>query len=154
LSSTPRSTMGAPPSLPEKNSSVLEHAARLVERSVVAEVAKRESERLADARVIERGQRQRAVAFAELRTVRTEDEREMDVLGRGIAERLLQRDLARRGSEQVGAAHDLRYALLGIVDDDGELIGEEAVGAADDEVVAVRCAEADRARGASGRQSV
>src|SRR5215212_7956095 len=85
LSSTPRSSTGGPPSLPEKNSSVLEHAPRLVGRDFETEVAEREGEGLADARVVERRQRQRAVAFAELRAVRRVDKRQVDVLGSGIA---------------------------------------------------------------------
>ena len=44
-----------------------------------------------------------------------------------------------RGSaaEQVGAAHDVRDALSGVVDDDRQLIGKQAVATADDEVTDV-----------------
>ena len=66
-------------------------------------------------------------------------------------------DLAWRRRHQVGAAHDGGDALRRIVDDDRELIGDEAVGAPDHEVADVprevlllrtlqQVAEADRHR--------
>ena len=58
----------------------------------------------------------------------------MCVLRRRIAERFLQGDLARRGAQQVSPAYDLRNSLLGIIDNDGQLIGELAVRSFDDEV--------------------
>jgi hypothetical protein len=44
------------------------------------------------------------------------------------AERPLTRDLARGGVEEVRTAHDLCYALRGVVRDDRELVREWAVG--------------------------
>src|SRR5690606_34221655 len=43
-------------------------------------------------------------------------------------------DLTWRGGEQVGSAHDIRYALVRLVHRDGKLIGMDAVGASHDEV--------------------
>ena len=44
-------------------------------------------------------------------------------------------ELARRRVQQVRAAHDLADPLRGVVDDDGEVVGVDAVVAAHDEVV-------------------
>src|SRR5579884_4519293 len=43
-------------------------------------------------------------------------------------------DLAWRGIEQIGTAHDLADALRGVVDDHGKLIGEPALDAPDHEI--------------------
>ena len=51
----------------------------------------------------------------------------------------LQGDLARSAAEKVGAAHDVSDVLGRIVDDDCQLICEQAVTAADDEVAGVAC---------------
>ena len=59
----------------------------------------------------------------------------MRVNGLRQAECALQRDLPRRGIEQIGAANDLRDALISIIDDHSELIRVGTVGAFDDEVV-------------------
>jgi len=56
------------------------------------------------------------------------------VARRRQAQPLLQKDLARCGVEQVGAPHDVRDALVGVVDHDGQLVGEVAVGAQQHEV--------------------
>ena len=64
-------------------------------------------------------------------------DRHVQVTRRRHAEHALQEDLARRRREQVGAAHDVGDPLRGVVDDDGELIGVEAVAAAHDEVADV-----------------
>src|SRR6266567_2046282 len=50
------------------------------------------------------------------------------------AEPALQPDLARCRGEQIGAAHDVSDVLCCVVDDDRKLIGEQAVGALDDEI--------------------
>ena len=50
---------------------------------------------------------------------------------------MLQVDLALRRAQEVGAANDVGDALLGIVDDDGELVGEEPIAALDQEVADV-----------------
>src|SRR5689334_13827832 len=46
-------------------------------------------------------------------------------------------NLAGRRVEQVGAAHDIADVLLGVVDHHCELVGEQAVGAVEDEVADV-----------------
>jgi len=46
----------------------------------------------------------------------------------------LQRNLARRVVSQVFATHDVADALVSVVDDHGQLIGPEAVGAPQHEV--------------------
>ena len=51
-----------------------------------------------------------------------------------VAEQALQQDLPRRGGEQVRAAHHVGDALLEVIHDDGELVGEEAVGAPHDKI--------------------
>ena len=58
----------------------------------------------------------------------------MEIGGFWIAEQVLQEDLARRRSEQVGSADDLGDPLFGIVDDDGKLVGEDSVGALQHEI--------------------
>src|ERR1043165_917336 len=65
-------------------------------------------ERRGDARVVERLQRQRAVALAELLAVFVDDERQVRVLRRSIAEGALQGDLSSRRREEIAAAYDLR----------------------------------------------
>ena len=50
----------------------------------------------------------------------------MEVIGGGKAERALEKDLASGGFEQVGAANDLGDALVGVVDDAGELVAGQA----------------------------
>ena len=52
------------------------------------------------------------------------------------AEQLVEPQLAAGRGEQVGAAHDVRDALGGVVDDDGQLVGDDAVAAAHDDVAA------------------
>jgi hypothetical protein len=47
----------------------------------------------------------------------------------------LQEDLARRGRRQILAADDLAHALGGVVDDNRQLVGVDAVGANHDEIV-------------------
>ena len=47
--------------------------------------------------------------------------------GRGQAEGFLQQDLPRRRVEQVAAAHDVGNSLRGVVHDDGQLVGMQAV---------------------------
>ena len=53
------------------------------------------------------------------------------------AESLQQQDLARRRRDQVGSAHDVGNALQIVVDDDGELIREQTVGAPHDKIADV-----------------
>ncbi len=58
-------------------------------------------------------------------------------IGSGQTQCSLQGDLARSAAEEVGTAHDVRDALSRIVDDDRQLICEQAVAAADDEVTRI-----------------
>src|SRR5205814_3342425 len=58
----------------------------------------------------------------------------MQIGQRRIVEPAREKDLTRRRGEQIGAAHHVRDLLRCVVDNDGELIGVEAVGAPDDEI--------------------
>lgn len=58
----------------------------------------------------------------------------MEIGGRGIAEGLLEEELAGGGGEQVRAADDVGDGLGVVIDDDGELVGPDAIGAEEDEV--------------------
>ena len=79
--------------------------------------------------------RTRAILLRQLAAVVVEHERQVQhSAGVGRSEQMLQKDLARRRIEQVGAAHDFGDPLRGIVDDDRELIREPAVGAPHDEI--------------------
>src|SRR5438445_627068 len=51
-----------------------------------------------------------------------------------LAEEAVEEDLPRRRGEQIGAAHHLRDAHGAIVHDHRELVSEDSVGAAEDEV--------------------
>ena len=62
------------------------------------------------------------------------DERHMGVDRRRQAEQGLQINLARGVPQQVGAAHDVGDALERVVHHHRQLVGEQAVGALDDEV--------------------
>ena len=81
------------------------------------------------------GQRDGAVALGQPLAVGAEHERHVGVAGGGEAEPRAEPQLARRGVQEVGAAHDLAHALLGVVDDDGQVVGERPVVAAHHEVV-------------------
>src|SRR5574340_4679 len=65
------------------------------------------------------------------------DERHVRVDRSRQAELALQIDLARRVRQEVGAAHDVRDALEGVIDHDGQLVGEQTVGTPDDEIADV-----------------
>ena len=80
-------------------------------------------------------QRHVPVALGEPRAVRAEHERHVGVRRLGKAERPREEELARRGVEQVVAAHDLLDALGGVVDHDREVVGDRPVVAAHHEVV-------------------
>ena len=71
--------------------------------------------------------------------------RQVGVDGLAIAERALERDVARRVVQVLLAAQHVRHAHQLVVDDHGEVIGGEAVALADHEVVEVLLAELDRA---------
>ena len=151
-----------------------EHRAGVVFGDVISEMPERGGECLTDARIVQRRQRQRAIALPELRAVGIRHQRDVRVHRRRIAECTLQRDLTRRRSEEIDTAHDLRDALLRIVDDHRQLIREQAIRAAHDEVSGmrrnvfldataqqivegdhfIRHAKTERTRGLSRRQSV
>src|ERR1043165_4006286 len=78
-------------------------------------------ERRGDARVVERLQRHRAGALAELLAVFVDDERQVRVLRRSIAEGALQGDLSSRRRGEIAAAEHLREALLLVANDHGGL---------------------------------
>jgi len=58
----------------------------------------------------------------------------MQIARRRQSEQPLQQDLARRGIEQIRAAHHVGDALIGIIDHHRKLVGVEAVGAEQDEI--------------------
>ena len=60
----------------------------------------------------------------------------MRIFRRAAAERFDQPDLPRRGVEQIACAHDARDAHLQIVHTHGELVGEHAVRAPDEKIIA------------------
>ena len=61
----------------------------------------------------------------------------MQISWGGCSEQALQVNLPCGGIEQVGSAHHVGDALVAIVHNNGELIGEEAVGAQDHKIAAV-----------------
>jgi hypothetical protein len=69
--------------------------------------------------------------------VRLGHQGDVRVAWRGQIQRALQGDLPGRAVEQVGAAHHVRDALQGIINDHRELIGEAPVAAPDDYVAAL-----------------
>src|SRR3954468_6668593 len=76
----------------------------------------------------------RAGLLRELFTVRVYRHRDVEVARSRIAEEPLQMKLAAGRVEQIGATHHVGDALLGVVHHDGELIGDLAVRAIQNEV--------------------
>ena len=77
-----------------------------------------------------------ALALGEFAPVRRDEQRRVRVF-RGLAvERFHQPDLPRRGVKQVARAHNARDAHIEIVHAHGELVGEHAVRAPDEKIVA------------------
>ena len=74
-----------------------------------------------------------------------EHERNVGVRRDGQTEEPAEHDLPRRRAHEIRSADDLADTLLGIVDDDGELVGGHAVGSAHDEVVDDAAAAAEQA---------
>jgi hypothetical protein len=58
----------------------------------------------------------------------------VQVGGGGQAQQALEQDLAWCGVQQVGTAHHVGDALVGVVHHHGQLVGIKAVGAADNEI--------------------
>ena len=104
-----------------------------------------EERECARGRLITVGECRPSVALGESRAARREHERNMGVRRDGQTEEPAEHDLPRRRAHEIRSADDLADTLLGIVDDDGELVGGHAVGAADDEVVDDAAAAAEEA---------
>jgi hypothetical protein len=68
--------------------------------------------------------RSRALRFREFDLIAIHCQRQMCVCGRGQAQCPLQNHLSRRASKQVRAANHVSNLLIGIIDDDSELIRE------------------------------
>ncbi|MNV57545.1 hypothetical protein D3C71_1498830 [compost metagenome] len=69
--------------------------------------------------------------------VGAEQQRQVQVMRGRYAQCLLQQNLARRGVDQVRAAHHVADALLGVVHDHRQLIGPETIGPQQDEIAYV-----------------
>ncbi|MNL09660.1 hypothetical protein D3C87_1304280 [compost metagenome] len=80
------------------------------------------------------GQRWRTVGLAEFVAIGLGNQRDVQVTRLPQAKQLLQVELAWRGVEQVGAAHDVGDTLPGIVQHHRQLIGVEPVAAANHEI--------------------
>lgn len=74
------------------------------------------------------------ILLAEFSSARIESQGQVQVARDGQAEDFMQEYLARRRVEQVGPAHDFVDALLRIIDDHRELVGEETVSPAYDKI--------------------
>ena len=83
----------------------------------------------------------RAVTLGELLAVRAMQQRQVRVHRRLRAERLEHEQLLRRVGEVVLAAHDVRDLRVEVVDRDGEVVEDAAVGARDDGVVEMHVGE-------------
>ena len=77
-------------------------------------------------------------ALGQAAAVGGDEKGQVQVRRRTEAEEAGQVELRRGGTEQVPAADDLAYALESVVDGDGQLVGEDAVAAPDDDVPPVR----------------
>lgn len=76
-----------------------------------------------------------AVAFGEASAVLAQDQGEVVIPRQGReAQGVVEQHLPRGGGEQVIAADDIGDALRGIVDDDSQLVGGQALLGGDDEV--------------------
>src|SRR3954453_15716201 len=75
-----------------------------------------------DARSAKRTQAAIAVAFGEAPAIRADNERNVDEIGRGKFERMVKQQLPWSRADKVIAAHDAGDAVVGIINDDGELI--------------------------------
>jgi hypothetical protein len=75
-----------------------------------------------------------SLRFRKLASIGFGQEGQMHVGGARQLQGLLEQNLPWRIAQQVRTAHDFSDPLLGIVDDDCELIGEQSVATPDDEV--------------------
>jgi hypothetical protein len=74
------------------------------------------------------------LAFGETMTLGIEDEWHVGKCGNGEVQRFVEQDLTRSGGEQIRTTHDLVDAHECVVNDNGKLVSEDAIGAAHDEV--------------------
>ena len=77
------------------------------------------------------------VALGEPPSVRRGEQGDVIVFRRCGVEQTVEIQLPRRGREKIAPAHDLRYTGVDIIRHDGELIGENAVRAPENEVPAL-----------------
>lgn len=75
--------------------------------------------------------------FGKLLPVSVKGQSNVQILRRGVSEFSLKKNLAGRVVKEVFAAHDVRDALLGVVNNHGKLIGPQTVGSLDHEVTDV-----------------
>ncbi len=93
-----------------------------------------------------------AVPLGQSLAVRTEQQGDVRVAGHRLErEQAIELELAAGRLLEVGAAHHARDALVGIVDDHGELVGDHAVAAAHDDVPAGAVQAHAERRGAAER---
>ena len=115
---------------------------RLVVLGAPAEQREVVAQRLGQvARVAQLLHGRRAVALGELLAVQAVQQRQVRVERRLRAERLEHEQLLGRVGEVVLAAHDVRDAGVEVVDGDGEVVEDAAVGAGDHRVVEVHVGE-------------
>ncbi len=77
------------------------------------------------------------LGLRELRAVRFDDQRQVCVSRCSETKCALKRDLPRRALDQVCAAHDVGNLLVRVIDRHRELIGEDAVAAANDHITEI-----------------
>lgn len=80
-----------------------------------------------------------AVSLAETCAIGGQEKRKVAISGSVVAESVEEERLLVAGREQVSPADNLIYAHESIVGHDGELVGEIAVGASEDEVATICC---------------
>ena len=96
-----------------------------------------------DAELAVAGEAGVAVRFGEAAAVGSDDEGEVVIAGLGLGEceGVVEEDLSWGGVEEVVAADDVGDVHVGVIDDDGELIGGGVVGFGDDEVAELLAGE-------------
>ena len=76
------------------------------------------------------------VLLGQLNALRIDRQRQMNVIRRCPAKLMIQRYLSHRRFDQICPAHNFRDALETIVDDHGQVIGEKAVAAVNNKILA------------------
>lgn len=74
------------------------------------------------------------ILFAQFLSLKRGGNGQVTIMRCGVSELLLEKDLLGGGVEQVAAPDDMGDSLLLVIDHNGQLIGEESIGPADDEV--------------------